>query len=115
MHTNHPGELLHPLTYAVSFEVSEKHQHSCWEFTLILRGTAKTYINETLYNVSRGDLFISKPGDWHYFKIADRKNYEHRDLYLSQNRHENGVQCPFGRFIHKNICPSKQSTHAALR
>lgn len=83
MNNNHPGELLHPLTYAVSFEVGEKHQHVSWEFTLILHGSAKTYINGTLYNVSRGDLFISKPGDWHYFKIADRKNYEHRDLYLS--------------------------------
>ncbi len=77
-----PGELYHPLTYGVTFEVSEKHRHTTWEFTLILRGSAKTFINNTSYFVERGDLILSKPGDWHSFRVTDKKDYEHRDLYL---------------------------------
>ncbi len=85
MNQHNPGDLYHPLTYAVSFEVNEKHCHTSWEFTIILRGSAKSFINEKAYFVQRGSFFLSKPGDWHYFRVTDKKNYEHRDLYLGDD------------------------------
>lgn len=48
-------------------------------------GSAKSFINEKAYFVQRGSFFLSKPGDWHYFRVTDKKNYEHRDLYLGDD------------------------------
>lgn len=51
------------------FNFTEKmyaHTHECWELAYVVAGKGICNLNGTDYEVSTGDLMITKPGDYHY-------------------------------------------------
>lgn len=62
------------------FDVGD-HQQLCYEITLIVSGRGRCYTNGCAYDVSQGDLFLSRPGELHNL-IADSVD-PFRYLYLA--------------------------------
>lgn len=71
-----------PYTTLMTWEFY-KHRHSFWEIIICLKGNAYHYINEVKYEFDPGDIIIMKPGNVHDYKIIDKDNYAHYDLYCN--------------------------------
>ncbi len=73
-----------PYTTLMTWEFYN-HKHSFWEIIICRKGSAYHFIDEEKYTFSEGDIIIMKPGNSHDYKIQDKLNYMHYDLYSDSN------------------------------
>lgn len=52
------------------------HTHDCFEIMYIRSGAACCQVNNRLYPVTRGDMYIFAPGDVHAFSISGELNFD---------------------------------------
>lgn len=80
------------------FKMNESHFHNVYEIYYLLSGTRKIFINDSIYNIKKGDLAIFFKGDIH------------KTNYISHDKHERITLMFSDKFIeplNKNLSEEK--------
>jgi AraC family transcriptional regulator, transcriptional activator of pobA len=76
------------LSYTMDINPTNKrHSHSEYEFNLVVSGTGKYFEGDHVYELKRGDIFVSDPFVVHEISCRDTKDLHFMwiNVYLNQN------------------------------
>lgn len=59
------------------------HSHNCYELILFLKGDATHVVEDRKYKLSKNDLIIIRPSEYHYIQIDGNKEYERFNILIS--------------------------------
>lgn len=88
------------------------HTHNCFEIMYIRSGAACCRLNDRLYPVTRGDMYIFAPGDRHAFSIAGELSFDNllfsADLFSPEDTEELQKNRIFTVWSIPGDCPEKK-------
>lgn len=65
------------------FKMKQAHYHSEYEIYYLISGCRKFFINDTIYNVKKGDMLIISKGDIHRTTYISNESHERISLLFS--------------------------------
>ncbi len=94
MRTNLSFDALNPFSLSVSYhnphtfsieDESHSHIHDTYEIYLNLSGNVSFMVENHTYEISRGNLIITRPFEYHHCIFHDNLKHEHYCLHFSDN------------------------------
>lgn len=59
------------------------HSHNCYELILFIKGDAFHVVENRKYRLSKNDLVIIRPSEYHYIQINSNTEYERYDIMIN--------------------------------
>ena len=76
-----------PYTNFIQIPIDEKHNHTFWEFFIVLTDNCVHTVNGKTVTLSAGNVYLLRPlKDNHFFNSTnDKETYRHRDVYITDS------------------------------